>query len=195
MGLKFHDDPEVLHYGKKGTGMLLVPGMVFTIEPMINTGTWKVFIDSSDGWTVITEDELPSVTFDWDNIIDVYDDNATKEQQTAVATLKRYCGQIVQMGYSPKLSSAQYIDLDMMMRNFGYGQGATMVNASSYSVQGWYDLLYNELREGRPIFFGASSTGGGHAFVIDGYTVNDGEPYFHINWDDQIGRASCRERV
>lgn len=64
VGLKFHDDPEVLHYGKKGTGMLLVPGMVFTIEPMINMGTWKVFIDSADGWTVITEDELPSAQWE-----------------------------------------------------------------------------------------------------------------------------------
>lgn len=64
VGLKFHDDPEVLHYGKRGTGMLLVPGMVFTIEPMINMGTWKVFIDSADGWTVITEDELPSAQWE-----------------------------------------------------------------------------------------------------------------------------------
>ena len=64
VGIKFHDDPEVLHYGKKGTGMLLVPGMVFTIEPMINMGTWKVFVDSDDGWTVVTEDELPSAQWE-----------------------------------------------------------------------------------------------------------------------------------
>ena len=64
VGLKFHDDPEVLHYGRKGTGMLLVPGMVFTIEPMINVGTWKVFVDSDDGWTVVTEDELPSAQWE-----------------------------------------------------------------------------------------------------------------------------------
>ena len=146
-------------------------------EPVV--GPLPAYVNFKD---LVTEDELPSVTFDWDNILDIYDDNATQEQCLAVGTLMRYCGQIVQMGYSPKASSAQYIDLDMMMRNFGYDQGATMVNASSYSVQGWYDLLYNELREGRPIFFGASSTGGGHAFVLDGYTVNDGEPYFHVNW-------------
>lgn len=64
VGVKFHDDPEVLHYGKKGVGMLLVPGMVFTIEPMINMGTWKVFVDSADGWTVVTEDELPSAQWE-----------------------------------------------------------------------------------------------------------------------------------
>lgn len=46
VGLKMHEEPEILHYGHRGTGMLLVPGMVFTIEPMINMGTWKVFIDA-----------------------------------------------------------------------------------------------------------------------------------------------------
>ena len=64
IGMKFHEEPEVCHFGRKGTGMLLVPGMVFTIEPMINMGTWKVFIDEEDGWTVITEDELPSAQWE-----------------------------------------------------------------------------------------------------------------------------------
>ena len=64
VGLKFHDQPEVLHYGRKGTGMLLVPGMVFTIEPMINTGTWRVFVDSDNGWTVYSDDELPSAQWE-----------------------------------------------------------------------------------------------------------------------------------
>lgn len=66
VGLQFHEDPEVAHYGKKGSGMLLVPGMVFTIEPMINMGTWRVFIDADDpfGWEVITEDEMPSAQWE-----------------------------------------------------------------------------------------------------------------------------------
>lgn len=64
VGLEFHEEPDVLHYGRKGTGMLLVPGMVFTIEPMINMGTWEVFVDEEDGWTVVTEDELPSAQWE-----------------------------------------------------------------------------------------------------------------------------------
>lgn len=66
VGLSMHDEPEILHYGKKGEGMLLVPGMVFTIEPMINMGTWKVFIDADDpyGWEVITGDEKPSAQWE-----------------------------------------------------------------------------------------------------------------------------------
>ncbi|MBR1687356.1 MAG: type I methionyl aminopeptidase [Prevotella sp.] len=66
VGLEFHEEPEVCHFGKKGTGMLLVPGMVFTIEPMINMGTWRVFIDADDpyGWEVISEDEQPSAQWE-----------------------------------------------------------------------------------------------------------------------------------
>ena len=64
VGLEFHEDPEVEHFGRKGTGMLLVPGMVFTIEPMINMGTYEVFVDEADGWTVVTEDELPSAQWE-----------------------------------------------------------------------------------------------------------------------------------
>lgn len=64
VGLAFHEEPDVNHYGRKGTGMLLVPGMVFTIEPMINMGDWHVFVDSDDGWTVVTEDELPSAQWE-----------------------------------------------------------------------------------------------------------------------------------
>lgn len=64
VGLEFHEDPEVDHYGKAGTGMLLVPGMVFTIEPMINMGDWPVFIDAENDWTAVTEDELPSAQWE-----------------------------------------------------------------------------------------------------------------------------------
>ena len=60
VGLAFHEEPEVDHYNTHRYGMLLVPGMVFTIEPMINMGVPDVFIDEEDGWTVVTEDELPS---------------------------------------------------------------------------------------------------------------------------------------
>ena len=64
VGLKFHTEPEVCHYGKKMSGMLLVPGMVFTIEPMINMGVRNVTFDKKDGWTVRTADLLPSAQWE-----------------------------------------------------------------------------------------------------------------------------------
>lgn len=70
-GVDFHEDPDVEHFGKKGTGMVLVPGMTFTIEPMINMGAYDVFIDEDDDWTVCTEDGLPSAQ--WENLILITD--------------------------------------------------------------------------------------------------------------------------
>lgn len=56
VGKEFHEDPFVAHVGKENTGMILAPGMTFTIEPMLNEGTYDVEIDSHDGWTVTTKD-------------------------------------------------------------------------------------------------------------------------------------------
>lgn len=56
IGLEFHEEPWVSYVSKKGTEMLLVPGMVFTIEPMVNMGKDDIFIDEEDDWTVYTED-------------------------------------------------------------------------------------------------------------------------------------------
>lgn len=69
VGLKFHEDPFVSHVGRKGTGMLLVPGMMFTIEPMINMGSHKIFIDADNDWTVLTDDGLPSAQWEYTVLI------------------------------------------------------------------------------------------------------------------------------
>ena len=63
-GLKFHEDPWVGYTIPKGSGMIMVPGMVFTIEPMINMGKADIFIDSDNGWTAYTEDGLPSAQWE-----------------------------------------------------------------------------------------------------------------------------------
>ena len=57
IGLEFHEEPFVSYVTKKGTEMVLVPGMIFTIEPMINEGSPDFFVDEDNGWTVYTEDD------------------------------------------------------------------------------------------------------------------------------------------
>jgi len=64
VGLQFHEEPWVSYVSKKGTEMLLVPGMVFTIEPMVNMGTDEIFVDDNDGWTVYTADGMPSAQWE-----------------------------------------------------------------------------------------------------------------------------------
>lgn len=64
-GVEFHEDPYVCHIGEKDSGMLLVPGMVFTIEPMINMGKEDFYTDEENGWTIRTEDGLPSAQWEY----------------------------------------------------------------------------------------------------------------------------------
>lgn len=64
IGLQFHEEPWVSYVSSKGTGMLMVPGMVFTIEPMVNMGRAGVFVSASDGWTVYTADHKPSAQWE-----------------------------------------------------------------------------------------------------------------------------------
>lgn len=66
IGRSFHEDPQVLHYGKAQTGIELEPGMIFTIEPMINAGKRHVKL-LSDNWTVVTKDHSPSAQ--WEHTI------------------------------------------------------------------------------------------------------------------------------
>ena len=72
IGKGFHEDPQVLHYGKPDTGVELVPGMVFTIEPMINLGRRETRLSKTDGWTVTTRDR--SLSAQWEHTIAVTED-------------------------------------------------------------------------------------------------------------------------
>ena len=67
VGKDFHEEPFVVHVGTPGTGMLLVPGMVLTVEPMINRGKYKVVVDKKDGWTVRTKDK--SLSAQWEKTV------------------------------------------------------------------------------------------------------------------------------
>jgi methionyl aminopeptidase len=72
VGAKFHEEPQVLHYGRPGTGELLLPGMIFTVEPMINAGRRDIKEDRKggrpyDGWTIVTRDR--SLSAQWEHTV------------------------------------------------------------------------------------------------------------------------------
>ena len=64
VGLEFHEEPWVSYVSKKGSEMLMVPGMCFTIEPMVNMGRPDIFVDADNDWTVYTDDGLPSAQWE-----------------------------------------------------------------------------------------------------------------------------------
>ncbi|MBR7013538.1 MAG: C10 family peptidase [Prevotella sp.] len=120
---------------------------------------------------------LSATSFDWNSMVNEYTSSATTTQKNAVAKLMRYCGQINQMDYSPSASGAYY-HVDLYISKFGYAQGARRAFSEDYSISEWDELIYNELVNDRPVLYEGQSTGGGHAFVVDGY--KDG--LYHVNW-------------
>lgn len=66
IGRKFHEEPQVLHYGRSGTLEVMIPGMVFTIEPMVNAGRRDIR-EAGDGWTIVTRDR--SLSAQWEHTV------------------------------------------------------------------------------------------------------------------------------
>ena len=80
IGKKFHEDPQILHYGKAGSGMTLKAGMIFTVEPMINAGKKDIRM-LGDGWTVVTADH--SLSAQWEHTVLVTEDGFEVLTQSA----------------------------------------------------------------------------------------------------------------
>ena len=127
--------------------------------------------------------EVPITTIDWDNIINDYNYYATytAEQADAIATLMHLCGCSVQMDYAESSGAASENAANALYQFFNYDNH--FEHRSWFSDEIWEEMLYDELKEGRPVYYSGYSSDGGHAFVIDGYGYQDLDaPYFHINW-------------
>ncbi|MBO4658503.1 MAG: C10 family peptidase [Prevotella sp.] len=123
---------------------------------------------------------LPKIKFSWNDMLDRYDEGQTAAQEKAVAQLMLYCGQALEMNYGTDASSASASSFIKALRNyFDYDVNTRYVRRTDYSAEAWDNLIYNELKNGRPVIYHGSNPGGGHAFVCDGY---DGQGFYHINW-------------
>ena len=133
-----------------------------------------------DGDTTWVED-MSRYTFDWDNMVDVYDAKATDMQKEAVAELMEACGLGAEMNYDPKFSGAFTSNMAAaLVNNMNYDKNVSYVIRDAYTNEKWIELLKSELQAGRPVLYsGTSSSMGGHAFICDGY---DSDNFFHINW-------------
>ncbi len=131
----------------------------------------------------ISMPQISITTIDWDNMLDSYSGSSTTTQKNAVAQLMLLCGQSTEMNYN--ISSAggsgadMALDAKALQTYFGYDKTVRVLDRNAFSTVAWESLVYDELAAGRPVLYGGQSTGGGHAFVVDGY---DGNGLFHINW-------------
>ena len=129
----------------------------------------------------VSQKAIPRNTIiDWENMQDTYDwsdGHVANKQDSAVANLMHYCGQSVKMHYGP--SSGANFSAEAYTTYFGFDKSCFVGERYDYSIDDWFDMLYNEIEQGYPVLFSGFSSGGGHAFVLDGF---DGENLFHLNW-------------
>ncbi len=115
-----------------------------------------------------------ATTYLWDEM-----PNSVGSSNLPVATLLYHCGVAVNMNYSPNGSGASSSDAaDALAYHFRYPTAA-IHNRSSYSLTNWNNLLTDQINNGSPMYYSGSGSGGGHAFVLDGY---DTAGYFHFNF-------------
>ena len=121
-----------------------------------------------------------NTVIDWEAMTDTYhcDDNHVHDRaDTAVANLMLYCGQSVKMGWGA--SSGANFSAEAFTKYFGYDNSCYVGERRDYSIDDWFDMIYNEIEQGYPVLCSGFSSGGGHAFVFDGF---DGDNLFHLNW-------------
>ncbi len=124
--------------------------------------------------------DLSAITFDWDNMLNSYDGNATSAQKKAVATLMQAVGYIAEMNYGIYGSgAASSVCLAGMKEYMGYNEAGMTLDRNNFSRTAWENMVYENIKNVGPVLYsGFNLTSAGHAFVCDGYY--DG--YFHFNW-------------
>ena len=126
--------------------------------------------------------DFASTTYDWAHMPERYNDpsSATSEETQALSTLAYHAGVAVEMMYAPS-GSGSYTPLvaRALADHFRYDKRVSFKSRSNYTQSSWEQMLRAELIAARPVVYSGRGSGGGHAFVCDGY---DMEGLFHINW-------------
>lgn len=130
----------------------------------------------------ILEADFNNTHYQWADMLPAYTKgNYSDESALAVATLMYHCGASIKMQYNTGGSGAYtYNAATALRQNFGYNENLQIHYRDYYTTTEWMNLIYNELKAGRPLIYsGADKNYGGHCFVLDGYDENN---LVHVNW-------------
>ena len=164
---------QLLYYHARRTGL-----------PVATTADMPPYITADLRYRV---NGVPQGTaINWADLQDYYYSTTTfrteeqRRQADAVAHLMHLCGVSVRMNYGTVASGADsWVVPGALKTYFGYNPSMRMASRYDYTYSQWCDLLYGELAGQRPVYITGASSGGGHAFIIDGF---DGDEMFHFNW-------------
>ena len=160
---------QLVNYWAQKTGK---PAKTMKPVPAYTTETLKIAIE-----------ELPVTEFDWTKMRNAYDETSVEADKAEVAKLIKYCAYANQSDFTPLVTGGRSLTIpETLIEYFGFDKTANLQLHELYSHDDWTAMIYNELKNQRPVIYGASTTGistAGHAFIIDGY---DGDEMFHINF-------------
>lgn len=160
------------------------------VAQIMNHHQWPITGQGSQSYTVtyngttpITyEADFAATTYDWANMLPDYSDSYTTDQANAVATLMYHVGVASGTLYSDKDNGSQTDDRhasEALVRNFRYDPSMLRAERQYVTDGDWFNILYNEVRNGRPVLYSGTTTADeGHSFICDGYDNG----LFHFNW-------------
>ncbi len=124
--------------------------------------------------------DFSDIEFDWDAMLDEYDNESSQRNQDAVSILMKACGYSVDMMYGVNASGAYTSNIiEAAHEYFDYSGQAFYANREDFTLDQWEAIIYSQLSKGLPIIYAGRSEYGGHCFVCDGY---DGVGFYHFNW-------------
>ena len=195
-GRPFYDDCTFTY---NGSTYQCVTGCVATAMAQVmnyhkypdrGTGSNSYTVTYNDSFTITYSKDFSQSSYDWNNMLDDYSsyswNNLKDEHTIAVANLMSDCGVSVNMTYSDVNtgSSAEMEKVETALEQFFLYRKSTNIYYRAKCSDEWMELIYNELKAGRPIIYsGASLNEAGHAFVIHGYDASTEQVYVNWGWD------------
>jgi len=170
--------PTNCYTGCVATAMAIV--IRYNQYPAKGTGTIPAYTTETDSRKISAI--TLGTTYDYANMPLEYTSSATSAQKTAVATLMKHCGAMVQMDYTTSGSGAYSSDIiPALVKYMGYSKGAVEMYRNNYTANDWFKIIKKEINSNHPIIYGGADidTEDGHQFVLDGYDSNN---MVHINW-------------
>ena len=151
--------------------------------PDVGTGSHSYICNVNDKTETELSADFSQSVYQWDLMLDNYDEESSAESCAAVAKLMSDVGISMDMGYGSSSGASEMTAMRAMIRYFKYNEHSYLANRDNFTAEEWDKMLVDEISARRPIVYcGYDLTGqdsGGHAFVFDGFNT-DG--YFHVNW-------------
>ena len=151
--------------------------------PERGTGSHTYNCNVNDTDPMVLSADFSQSVYEWDKMLNTYDENSSEESCYAVAKLMSDAGISINMGYGSSSGAQETSVLPALTNYFGYSDRHYLLQRDLYSADEWDRLLTDEISAGRPILYCGYSYSqgslGGHAFVFDGI---DARGYFHVNW-------------